>query len=213
MSKSALTFRTSAYDLLGVRRIATSSCYPSGHGGVERVTPTTTQMLAMVVSERQDDWGAQLPRVEFAYNNSVSTATGLIPNKVHMGRLPRLLLTIFDCSGIANHQSPTREQLAYCNLESDRQKPGDGILRANACLTAFRFERRYSPLSGAFRQVPSFVVDNWVSLYNTASTIRHVSKAGMDAKVLRIDFSLYWTGPCKILTADPCPPRDTPDRG
>ena len=45
------------------------------------------QMLAMVVNERQDDWDLHLPHVEFAYNNSVSAATGLAPNVVHMGRL------------------------------------------------------------------------------------------------------------------------------
>ena len=56
------------------------------------------QMLAMVVKERQDDWDAQLPHVEFAYKNSVSAATGLAPNEVHMSRLPRLPLTMLDRS-------------------------------------------------------------------------------------------------------------------
>ena len=54
------------------------------------------QMLAMVVNERQDDWDAHLPHVEFAYNNSVSTATGLVPNELQMNRLPRLPLTVFE---------------------------------------------------------------------------------------------------------------------
>ena len=53
------------------------------------------QMLAMVVNELQNNWDVQLPHVEFAYNNSVSAATGLAPNEVHMGRLPRLPLTFF----------------------------------------------------------------------------------------------------------------------
>ena len=53
-------------------------------------------MLAMVVNERQDDWDLHLPHVEFAYNNSISAATGLAPNEVHMGKLPRLPLTVFD---------------------------------------------------------------------------------------------------------------------
>ena len=44
------------------------------------------QIMAMVVNERQDHWDLQIPRVEFAYNNSVSAATGLAPNEVHMGR-------------------------------------------------------------------------------------------------------------------------------
>ena len=78
------------YQLLGVRKLVTSSYHPNGNGGVERVNHTMAQMLAMVVNERQDDWDLRLPHIEFAYSISVSAATGLAPNEVHMGRLPRL---------------------------------------------------------------------------------------------------------------------------
>ena len=68
------------YKLLGVRKIATSAYHPNGNGGIERVNHTTmAQMLAMVDNERQDDWDIHLPHVEFAYNNSVSAATGFLP--------------------------------------------------------------------------------------------------------------------------------------
>ena len=60
-------------------------------------------MLAMVVNEGQDDWDLHLSHVEFAYNNSVSAATGLAPNEVHMGRLPRLPLTVFDGTGVVGN--------------------------------------------------------------------------------------------------------------
>ena len=43
-----------------------------------------SQMLAMVVNEQQDDLDLNLPRTEFACSNSVSAATGLAPNEVHM---------------------------------------------------------------------------------------------------------------------------------
>ena len=49
--------------LLGVRKLATSSYHPNGNGGVERVNHTMAQMLAMGVNERQDDWDLQLPHV------------------------------------------------------------------------------------------------------------------------------------------------------
>lgn len=48
--------------------------------------------------------------VEFAYNNVVSAATGLAPNQVHMGRLPSLLLTVFDNVYAREHQN-----LSYFN--------------------------------------------------------------------------------------------------
>ena len=93
------------YQLLRVRKLATGSYHPSGNGGVERLNHTMAQMLAMVVNERQDDWDLRLPRVEFAYNNSVSAATGLTPDEVHMGGLPRLPLTVFERTGGPGHQS------------------------------------------------------------------------------------------------------------
>ena len=74
------------------------------------------QKLAMVANEREDDWDAQLPNVEFACSHSVGAATGLAPNEVHMGRLPRPPLTLFDHSGVASHQNLTRDHIAYCNL-------------------------------------------------------------------------------------------------
>ena len=53
-------------------------------------------MFAMVGNKLQNDCDAHLPHVEFAYNNCVSAATGLAPNEVHMNRLPRLPLTVFE---------------------------------------------------------------------------------------------------------------------
>ena len=43
------------YQLLGVRKLATSSYLPNGNGGVEWVNHTMVQMVAMVVNERQMD--------------------------------------------------------------------------------------------------------------------------------------------------------------
>ena len=76
------------YERLGIIKIATSSYHPCTNGGVERVYHTMALMLAMVGDEEQKKWDLQLPHVESACNNSVSDATGLAPNEVHMGRLP-----------------------------------------------------------------------------------------------------------------------------
>ena len=76
--------------------------------------------MAMVVNELQNNWDDQLPHVEFAYNNSVSAATGLTPKEVHMGRLRRLPLTTFERTGVAGHQNLARDHLAYCDLATDR---------------------------------------------------------------------------------------------
>ena len=43
------------YQLLGVRKLSSSSYHPSCNRGDERVNHTMARMLAMVVNERQDD--------------------------------------------------------------------------------------------------------------------------------------------------------------
>ena len=100
------------YQLQGVWKIATTSSYhPNGNVGVEGVNRTMAQVLAKVVNELQNNWEVQLPHVDFACNNSVSTATGLAPSEVHLGRLPRPLLMIFERAGVADHQSLARDHL------------------------------------------------------------------------------------------------------
>ena len=109
-----------------MRKFATSSDHPNGNGGVERANQIISQILDMVVNERQDDRDLQLPHVEFACNSSVSAATGSMPNEVHMGRLPRLLLTVFDRADVAGQPSVARDHLAYCDLATEQSQ------RANA---------------------------------------------------------------------------------
>ena len=89
-----------------MNKITTSAYQPWTSGGVERLNHTMALILAMVVNELRNNWDVQLPHVDSAYNNSVNAATGLAPNEVHIGRLPRLLLTILDLPNIGGHQSP-----------------------------------------------------------------------------------------------------------
>ena len=119
-------------------------------------------MVAMVVSERQDDWDIYLPCVEFSYYNSVSAATGLAPNEVHMNRLPHLPLTIFEHHYALGHQSLARDHLEYCDLAADRQRRAYALVREQHALIVFRVERRCSALSDALKQLRIYTVRGWV---------------------------------------------------
>ena len=143
---------------------------------MEHVNQTMAQILAMVVNGLQDNWNEQLPHVEFAYNSYVSAAPGLAPIEAHMGRLPRLSLTIFKRVGVAGHQSLARDHLAYCDLATNHQQRACHIGREHYALTASRVERRNSTLSEALRPVPKFAVGGWVWVYNTAATTRQGAK-------------------------------------
>ena len=167
--------------------------------------------MNMLVNELQNAWGEQFPHVEFAYNNSVSAATGLAPDEVHTSRLPRLPLSIFERTRVAGHQSLARDHLAYCDLATSRQQRAYDIIREHHALSASRVEGHSSALSDALRAVPKFTVGGWVWVFNTAAAIRQVAKTDTGAKVLKANLSLNWTGPYKVLAFGSCTPAHTPD--
>ena len=171
---------TAVYKLMGIHKLTTSAYHPSGIGGVERVNHTMAQMLATVCNEHQNDWDAHLPHVEYAYNNSVSVATGLALNEVHVGRLPRLLLTVFDRSYGGGHQSFDRDHLACCDLDRERQQHAYELVREQHALTVVRVNGRNSTLSDALLRRPKYVAGGWVWVYNTAATTRQRLNKSVD---------------------------------
>ena len=202
---------TAVYKLLGIHKLTTSAYHPSGNGGVERVNHTMAQMLAMVCNEHQNDWDVHLPHDEYAYNNSVSATTGLAPNEVHMGRLPRLPLTVFDRSYGGMHQNLDRDQLAYCDLARERQQRAYELVREQHALTVAGVNGRNSALSDALLRRPQYAAGGWVWVYNTAATIRQGLRKDTDNKVLKEKLSLNWTGPFKTIAVGPSPATNTPD--
>ena len=172
------------YRRLKVCKITTSSFHLSGDGGTARVNHTMAQMLSMVVNEQQNDWDAHLPHVAFAYNNTVSAATGLTPNEVHMSRLPRLPLTVFKSRNFGGHQSLDRD------LAADRQRRSYDIVRKQHAITVSRLQRRNSTLTDALRKTPACAAGGWVWVYNTATTIRQGTTKGVGGAVLKIKLAL-----------------------
>ena len=201
---------TAVYKLLGIHKLTTSAYHPSG-GGVERVSHTMAQMLARVCNEHQNDWDVHLPHVEYAYNNSVSAATGLSPNEVHIGRLPRPPLTGFDRSYGDAHQNLDSDQLAYCDLARERQQRAYELVQEQHAFPVARVNGRNSALSDALFRRPKYTAGGWVWVYHTAATIRQGLRKGADNKVLKEKLSLNWTGPFKVIAVGPSSAADTPD--
>ena len=102
----------------------------------------------MVCNEHQNDWDVHLLHVECAYNNSISAATGLAPNEVHLGRLPRLPLTVFDRSYGGAHQSLDRD------LARERQQRAYELVLEQHALTVAHINSRNSALSDALLRRP-----------------------------------------------------------
>ena len=120
---------TIVYDRVGIRKFNPSTYHPCINGGVERVNHVLTQMLSMIGNEKQRDWDVLLPHVSAAYNNSVNADTGLAPNKIHIGRLPRFPLSVFEPENIGGHQSLDRDHLVYINLATNGQQRAYSLVR------------------------------------------------------------------------------------
>lgn len=121
---------TTVYKLLGAHKLTIRA-----YGGDEHVSHTIVQMLAMVCTEHQNDWGVYLAHVEYAHNNSISAATSLTL-KIHISHLPRVVIdhtvvlisvsTVTSCDFVRKRQQHTcelREQHAPASLMSSCAAP------------------------------------------------------------------------------------------
>ena len=96
------------------------------------------QMLTIICSEHEKDWDAHLPHVESDYNMFVSTATGFAPDEIHIGRLPRLRLVVFDRYYGGAHQNLNRDHLTYYDLVREGQHRAYKLVREQHALTVIR---------------------------------------------------------------------------
>ena len=82
-------FWSSLFLLAGVKPKLTSSFHPQSNGQTERTNQTLEQYLRCFVNFEQDNWSDLLPFAEFAFNNSLSSATGTTPFYANFGFHPR----------------------------------------------------------------------------------------------------------------------------
>ena len=78
----------SAYTILNIKKINTSSDHPQTDGFVERINGVIAQTLSMYVASNHKDWDVHLPAAIFASNTSVSAANGDTPFFLMHGREP-----------------------------------------------------------------------------------------------------------------------------
>jgi transposase InsO family protein len=74
--------------LLGIRPRMSTAFHPQTDGQTERMNQTIEAYLRSFVNHEMDDWVDLLAMAEFAYNNSVTTATGKSPFYANYGFHP-----------------------------------------------------------------------------------------------------------------------------
>ena len=101
---------------------------------------TLCQMLSHLVADNQTNWDELLLHAIAAHNNNVSRGTGLAPNEVHIGRYPRLPMTILEGRGVKGHQGLKRDQLDYLQLMRERQSRAYELVRKEDFLIKAKHE-------------------------------------------------------------------------
>ena len=74
---------------LDVRLRKSTAFHPQTDGQTERVNQSLEQYLRQFCNYEQDNWNDLLPRAEYAYNNSATTATQMSPFFANYGFHPR----------------------------------------------------------------------------------------------------------------------------
>ena len=189
------------YKLMRIRKIATTAFHPKSNGGVERVNHSLAQMLSLVISEQQDDWDEWLPYVVQVYNNSVSAATGLAPNEIHLGRMPRLPMATIDECVVNGHTGEKQDQLLYLNIVRERQQRAFELVQGSHLIAMSKIQRSNTELLAILHKLPNFEVGNWVWIYNPQATVGQGVSENNSHLVTKL--SLNWTSPYKILVVRP----------
>ena len=63
-------------DLMGIKKVNTTTYHPQTDGLVGRFHQTMTDMLAKVVEKEGEDWDTHIPYILFAYRTSLQQSTG-----------------------------------------------------------------------------------------------------------------------------------------
>src|SRR5712671_6863161 len=75
----------------GHKNVLSTAFHPQTDAQTERVNQTLETYLRTFVNYDQHDWYQLLPLAEFAYNNSTTTATKMMPFYANYGYHPRTI--------------------------------------------------------------------------------------------------------------------------
>ena len=85
-------FSRSLCKLVGITQNLCTSCHPQTDGQTERVNAILEQYLRGDINYQQGNWTEILTMAEFAYNNTVSSTTGITPFLALYGQHPRWII-------------------------------------------------------------------------------------------------------------------------
>ena len=142
-----------------------------------------------------------MPYVVQEYNNSVSTATGLAPNEIHLGRMPRLPMIIIDECAVKGFTGEKQDQPLYLDIVRERQQRAFELVQEGHLIAMSKIRRSNTKLLAILHKLPNFEGGNWVWIYNPQATVGQGVSENNAHLVTKL--SLNWTCPYKILVVRP----------
>jgi hypothetical protein len=136
--------------ILGVRPRMSTSFHPQTDGQTERINQTIEAYLRSFINYEMDNWVGLLPMAEFAYNNSVTQATGMSPFYANYGRHP-------GCTNPSSTPTGDDTQEGYINHLVSVQ----GLVTRNLKATQERM-KKYADLK--CKDTPEFKIGDLVML-------------------------------------------------
>ena len=134
-------------ELTGVEKTRTTPYHPEGNGQTERHNRTLLGMLSKCIdAETQNDWDEWLPIVQFSYNTSVHSSTGIQPFELQFGRSSRTLLDLFVSeSKFSDRQVPVSECLKKIKSQVSRQvKQAQGSISESMLKQKAHYDKKES---------------------------------------------------------------------
>jgi len=90
--------------LLDIKANLSTAYHPETDGQTEWVNQILKQYLWIYINYQQDDWVYQLPLAEFAYNNTMHSATSVTPFFANKGFHPRLEVSLKSVPSESAHE-------------------------------------------------------------------------------------------------------------
>ena len=145
----------------GIRPRMSTAFHPQTDGQTERVNQVIEAYLRPYINQEQDDWVDLLPMAEHAYNNSITSATGMTPFYANYGRHPE-------------SQNPQRTEVmnpashAYAHWIAGALERGKtALIAARERMTKYADTRRTTP--------PAYKVGDAVMLSTPHLTLKRPS--------------------------------------
>ena len=192
--------------LLNIGRISTVAYNPRSNGLVEQHNHTLKAMLAVYCNRYQDDWDVHLQHVAFAYNTTISSATGFTPFCMLFGREARQLCNGWVDSYMERETKDSKENKKF-KIPSYVRKTAEALqlgwdLAGSRKSTSVEYWNKKQRARLPFKEFQ--IGARFFLRYIPSPTAKTTSKTTLpdneDKEVHKTaaDFQARWTGPYKV---------------